>query len=200
MAWLRGFNGVRVRSAYLGRAERGQAVAVDRTICVRVAEASERALIEGLLQFYVYDFSELEPQDSERLDFNENGRFDVLIRLDDYWQGREGFHALLILAGGRPAGFALVNTTSHRGAAVERNMGEFFVARKYRRRGVAREAVRQILALYRGHWEIAVTARNAAAQAFWPQAIAAAHASDIVRHEGDGVQWRGPIWSFRAGS
>jgi predicted acetyltransferase len=77
-------------------------------------------------------------------------------------------------------------------------MAEFFVARKYRRCGVATEAVRQILALYPGHWEIAAAERNAAARAFWPDALAAApNICQLVRLEGDSERWRGPIWSFR---
>jgi predicted acetyltransferase len=92
----------------------------------------------------------------------------------------------------------LINTRSHCGGRVEHNIAEFFVARKHRRRGVATEAVRQILALYPGHWEIAVAERNAAARAFWPHAIAAApNICQLVRLEGDGEHWRGPIWSFR---
>jgi hypothetical protein len=46
---------------------------------------------------------------------------------------------------------------------------------------------------------VAVVERNAAAQVFWPWAIAAAdNVSDLVRHEGDGQHWTGPIWSFLA--
>ena len=164
-----------------------------------MAQINERQLIEGLSQFYVYDFSEMEPEGSERLEFDERGQFKVLIELDDYWRARAGFHALLICVGERAVGFALVNTLSHRGGAIERNMGEFFVGRKHRRRGVAREAVRQILALYPGQWEVAVAERNTVAKAFWPRAISTAgNARDLVRHEGDSELWRGPIWGFRA--
>lgn len=61
------------------------------------------------------------------------------------------------------------------------------------------EAVRQILAAYPGRWETAVVERELAAKAFWPKAIAAApNVSEIVRHEGDGARWTGPIWSFLA--
>ncbi len=97
-------------------------------------------------------------------------------------------------------GFALLNQHSHRdGGHVDRNMAEFFVARKHRRHGVASEAVRLVLAAYPGRWEVAVVARNAHAQDFWPRAIAAApNVSDLVRHEGDGEHWRGPIWGFLA--
>ena len=76
-------------------------------------------------------------------------------------------------------------------------MGEFFVVRQHRRHGVATEAVQQVLSLYRGRWEVAVAERNVAAKAFWPKAIASApNVSGIQRLEGDGVLWRGPIWTF----
>ncbi len=170
----------------------------DPAVRVRPATVADKALLEGLAQFYLYDFSEIEPDGSTRLEFDERGHFQVYA-FDAYWRGTDGFHALLFFVGAHPAGFALINTLSHRGGTVERNMGEFFVARRYRRRGVAREALRQILATYPGQWEAAVMERNTAAQAFWPAAIAAApNASAIARHEGDGEHWRGPIWSFRA--
>jgi predicted acetyltransferase len=167
-------------------------------IRVERASTAERALIEGMSRFYIYDFSEMESAGSDEMDFDQRGDFGVLPYLPEYWT-ESGRHALLIRLGDKPVGFALINTHSHRGGSIERNMGEFFVARKYRRRGVAAEAVGQILALYPGRWEVAVVERNIAAKAFWPRAIAAApNASDLVRLEGDGEHWRGPIWTFLA--
>ncbi len=167
-------------------------------IRVERASAAERPLIEGMSRFYIYDFSEMEPAGSDEMDFDQRGDFGVLPYLPEYWT-ESGRRPLLIRLGEKPAGFALINTHSHRGGSVERNMGEFFVARKYRRRGVAGEAVRQVLALYPGRWEVAVAERNTAAKAFWPRAIAAApNVTDLVRLEGDGEHWRGPIWTFKA--
>jgi predicted acetyltransferase len=168
------------------------------SVGVTIAGVAEKTLIARLAQFYVYDFSELEPAESPRFALDEHGEFQALPWFDEYWT-EEGRHALLIRADGAPAGFALINTHSHRGGTVERNMGEFFVARKYRRRGVAREAVRRVLSLYPGRWEVAVAERNTAATSFWPLAIAAApNVSGLVRVEGDGTHWRGPIWTFTA--
>lgn len=167
---------------------------------VRVSPASEaeRPLIEGLLQFYSYDFSEMEPPGSNEMDFNDQGRFDEYSYLDDYWRDDDRW-PLLIRVGERLAGFAMINTHSHQGGRVERNMAEFFVARKYRRGGVASEAVHQILGRYPGQWEVAVVERNTVAQEFWPRAIAAvAGVWDLQRIEGDGVHWRGPIWTFHS--
>jgi len=166
------------------------------TVRVALATLAERPLIEGLVQFYIYDFSEMPPVDPEGFAFNERGGYDPFRDMADYW-GREGYHPLIIRVDGRAAGFALVNTVSHFGGTVERNMGEFFLARLYRRAGVASEAVRQVVALYPGRWEVAVMARNFAAQTFWPQAISsAAGVSRLRRLEGDGEHWQGPIWTF----
>jgi thiosulfate/3-mercaptopyruvate sulfurtransferase len=165
-------------------------------VCVEPASEIERPLIEGLIQFYIYDFSEMPPADPDGFAFNERGGYDPFIDMADYWS-REGHHPLVIRVDGRAAGFALINTLSHRGGTVERNMAEFFVARLYRRRGVASEAARQILALRPGLWEVAVMERNQAAQVFWPRAIAsAAGVSGLRRLAGDGEHWRGPIWTF----
>jgi len=166
------------------------AVRVDR------ATEAERALIEGLSRFYIYDFSELEPADSDDFDFSDRGDYDPLPYLEAYWREPDR-HPLVIRVGDKAAGFALINSHSHQGGAVERNMAEFFVARKFRRHGVATEAVRQILATHPGHWEVAVAQRNLAARAFWPRAIsAAAGVADLIQIEGDPRHWRGPIWCF----
>lgn len=173
--------------------------AVDpETVGVRSAGDSEQTLIKSLSQFYIYDFSEMEPPDSREMEFSERGDFLSLIELDRYWRV-EGFRALLIRVRDWPAGFALINTRSRHSGSIEHNMAEFFVARKHRRRGVGTEAVRQILVRYPGRWEIAVAQRNVAARAFWPRAIVAApNVSELVQLDGDGKRWRGPIWSFRS--
>src|SRR5258706_6582642 len=156
---------------------------------IEVVEASEseRGLIEGLLQFYVYDFSEMEPADSAEFEVDANGRFSSSSLLEGYW--REASHtALIVRRGGRSAGFALLNATSHSGRAVDHNMAEFFVVRKHRRGGAGRAAVREILSRYPGRWEVAVAERNTVARAFWPAAVAATPGMrDLVTHPGDDV-------------
>ncbi|MCC6920479.1 MAG: GNAT family N-acetyltransferase [Alphaproteobacteria bacterium] len=166
-------------------------------VAVSPAAPHERPLVEGLFQFYAYDFSEFAAPDSPDFDFDASGRFAPYAYLDSYWR-EEGRVPLLIRIDGRLAGFALLNRHSHRGGAIERNMAEFFVARRFRRRGVAQEALRRILADFPGAWEIAVSERNTGALAFWPRAIAAAGIAGVARVEGDGTQWRGPIYCFRA--
>jgi predicted acetyltransferase len=167
-------------------------------VAVRPAGEAERPLLESLFQFYAYDFSEIAGPDAADFDFDAAGRMRTYEHMGAYWREASRW-PLLIRTAGRLAGFALINTHSHRGGRVERNMAEFFVARRYRRHGVASAAVRQILGLYPGDWEVAVTERNVAAQAFWPRAIAATpNVSRLRTVDGDGQHWRGPIHCFHA--
>ncbi|HEX4196491.1 MAG TPA: GNAT family N-acetyltransferase [Caulobacteraceae bacterium] len=160
------------------------------------ATQAERPLIAGMLQFYFYDFSEMEPRGSDSMELEASGQFGAYLDLADYW--RDPSRApLIIRRRGRPAGFALLDASSHSGRTVDRNMAEFFVMRKHRRGGVAATAVREILARHPGRWEIAVAARNTGALAFWPRAIAATPGlRDLTTLEGDGVRWTGPIHAF----
>lgn len=167
-------------------------------ITVSLVSAAERRLVENLFQFYVYDFSEFSRAATPEFEFAENGKFAPSPLMDAYWTDA-GCRPLLIRSGGRLSGFALLNKHAHSGAPVDWNMGEFFVARKFRRSGVASEALRQILAAYPGVWEVAIAGRNAPAKAFWPKAIAAVPNVTGQRcQELDDVRWRGPIWTFAA--
>jgi predicted acetyltransferase len=164
------------------------------------ASEAERPLIEGMFQYYIYDFSELQPPDSDEFELEADGRFGPYEPMEAYWREASRI-PLLIRWRGKLAGFALVNAYSHSGLPVDRNMGEFFVMRKYRRGGVASAAVREILNRYPGRWEAAIMARNTAAQAFWPRAVAATPGvRDLTMLQGDGVEWTGPILRFTVGA
>lgn len=163
---------------------------------IALAAPDERSLIEGLFQFYAYDFSELEPADSEDFEPGPDGRFPPYAWMGRYWSDPSRT-PLIIRWRGLTAGFALVNAMTHSGQPVEHNMAEFFVMRKHRRRGVAKAAVRAILTRLPGAWEVAAAERNHAARAFWPAAVAATPGvRDLVTLQGDGVNWTGPILRF----
>lgn len=168
-------------------------------VSVTPATTAERALIEGLFQFYLYDFSEMEPPGANDLAFEETGGYRPFPPLATYFTDADRW-PLVIRVDSSPAGFALINMVSHKGGQVERNMGEFFIARKYRGDGIAAEALHQVLALHPGRWEVAVVERNARARVFWPRAIAASPTvRNILREERNDEHWKGPIWSFVIG-
>ena len=161
-----------------------------------LAESQERALIEGLFQFYAYDFSEFEPADSERFDVNAEARFDPYPMLGQYWH-EPACIPLLIRVGDQLAGFALINAFAHSGQTTDRSMAEFFILRKYRRGGLGAAVVTDILGRYPGRWEIAIARRNLPAMAFWPRVVGALDfIRDLKTLEMDEDLWRGPVLQF----
>ena len=119
------------------------------------ASIEERPLLRNLLELYRYDFSEVTGDDVD-----ERGLFGFR-PLDAYWCETDR-HPFLIRIDGKPAGFALVNEDD--GTTC---IKVFFVMRKYRRRGIGRQAAGMIFARYPGRWRVEHDARNRPAHAFW---------------------------------
>jgi predicted acetyltransferase len=160
-----------------------------------VASPAERVALENLMQLYSHDFSEHWAGRKEG-DLNELGRF-ADYPLDAYWS--EPTHIpLLIRVNEKLAGFALLNRVSHAERPVDRNMAEFFIARKYRRSGIGSLAAHQIFSRYPGRWETAIARRNAAALVFWRRAIVRHPlVVDVEEFDIATPAWNGPVISFR---
>ena len=87
-----------------------------------------------MMELYLYDFSEFSEDD-----INESGYFGYP-HIDDYWK-EEGRHPFFIRADGQLAGLVLVRCCcEHHQMADPHNIAEFFVMKKYRRKGVGRAA------------------------------------------------------------
>jgi predicted acetyltransferase len=168
------------------------------TVEIVPATTLQRAALENLMQLYIHDFSEHWAGRSEG-ELHEDGRF-AAYPLNAYWS--EASHVpLLIRRGSSLIGFALLNANSHTGRPVDRNIAEFFVARKYRRSGAGTAAAHAVFARYPGQWEAAVARRNVAALAFWRNTIAACpHAFDREEHDINDAHWNGPVIRFRTRS
>ena len=93
-----------------------------------------REAVANLFQFYVHDFADF--WETRRVELQEDGRFPPYPWLDAFWEDPQG-EALLIRAGGALVGFVLIDRTAHSGQACDYSMAEFFVARHYRREGIA---------------------------------------------------------------
>jgi predicted acetyltransferase/ADP-ribose pyrophosphatase YjhB (NUDIX family) len=138
-------------------------IVVDAAWPLRVAPAGddEWPVVEQLWQLYQHDLSEFRGSAP-----GPDGTF-ALGRLTAY-RRRDDRVAYLARLGDVPCGFALV-----RGAGRERRlMGEFFVTRSSRGRGVAAELARQVLAAHPGRWQIPFQNENARAAAFWRRVAA----------------------------
>jgi predicted acetyltransferase len=162
------------------------------TVELEPAGEEKRATVENLFQLYVHDFTDFWTE--RRVELQEDGRFPAYPPLAAYWS-EPGAEPFLIRADGCIAGFVLLDRHSHSGLATEFNMGEFFVARHYRREGVGRDAALQALRARPGQWELAVARRNTGALAFWRR-IAATVASEVDELDCDDDRWNGLILRF----
>lgn len=157
---------------------------------VTPAAASDEIVMRHLAQLYAYDFAAI-----MGWDIPDSGRFpDALV--DGCFAGGPR-HPFLLRAGGRLAGFAIVETRSRlTGDPAVRDMAEFFVARPLRGRGVGAAAARALFDRFGGSWEVRQTAANTAALAFWRRVIAAYTAGAFTEVFHDSPAWHGPVQSF----
>jgi predicted acetyltransferase len=166
------------------------------TVTLEAAGPERAETLENLFQFYVHDFADFWTE--RRVDLGEDGRFPQYPPLPSYWTDADR-SAFLIRVEGAVAGFVLLDEHSHAGEPVDFNMGEFFVARHYRREGVGRAAALAAIGARPGQWELAVARRNIPAQAFWRRVAAEAASGGIDERDQDDAAWNGLILRFRVG-
>ena len=157
---------------------------------LRPVPQSEKSTLWRLMQLYLYDFTEFEP-----CDIGRDGEYKYPY-FDNYWT-EPGRHAFYIMVEGQIAGFVLlcgwtVLPENKSGMSI----AEFFVMRRYRRRGVGQEAARKAFALFPGRWEVRETKHNYPAQQFWRRLINEYMSGAYQEKVLDNDQWRGPIQSF----
>lgn len=167
---------------------------IDR-LSIDPATVAEQSVIANLLQLYIHDFSELFAG-TPRCDLDADGLYRPDIPLDDWWR-LPNHVPLLLRVDGRLAGFALINDQGHSRLAVDRNVAEFFIIRKYRHAGVGRAAALAIFNRFPGQWEAAVMRANTGARAFWARTIAEHPAANGITAEDchDG-RWNGTLFRF----
>lgn len=159
-------------------------------IAIQTPSRSDRELIRRMMELYLYDFSEFEGDD-----LDEHGLFGFAY-LDYFWH-EPTQAAFIVTVDQRLAGFALIdNRVAIEGN--ERSMAEFFVLRKYRRKGVGAAVATRIFTELPGAWEVRVVPNNLPALVFWRKVIAAYTAGQFTEVALDTGAWTGPVFSFDA--
>ena len=132
---------------------------------LREVSSESKPIIERLYQFYRHDLSEFNQQD-----IGENGRFHH-IDLDQYFSD-ESRKAFLFDVDASLAGFSLVNLASHEiEGETAHNLDDFFVLRKFRRKGIGTCAAISLFHRYPGIWQVNKKTYNIPAMKFWPVVI-----------------------------
>ena len=127
---------------------------------IRPTEPADGALLERLWQLYSHDMSEVRGTFPGTDGLYKRGR------LESYLDEAAG-DGYLVTYGGAPAGFAFVMHPE----GPTRHMGDFFVVRAGRRRGVGQRVARYVVERYPGPWEIAFQGNNRGAPEFWRRVV-----------------------------
>ena len=141
-------------------------------VTLRSADRAQWPTIDNLLQFYNYELSAWYP-----IAFGEDGRYAIASKAD--YLAQPGTQAWLILADGELAGFAVVDDELV-DTRRDINLGYFFIARRFRGRGVGAAAFGGLLARYPGAWELYYLAHNEAAAGFWSKAFERAGVREVA--------------------
>jgi predicted acetyltransferase len=159
-------------------------------IAIHRPERPERELIRRMMQLYLHDFSEFEDSD-----LDEHGLF-TYGDLDYFWF--EPTHAaFLVTVDGNLGSFVLVSNE----VSLEENehlLTEFFILRKYRRRGIGTQVARLVFDQLPGKWEVHVIARNLPAQAFWRKIVAGYTNGAYHEQQWADDEWKGLLLTFDA--
>lgn len=158
---------------------------------VRRARTNDRLPIYRMLELYQHDLSDIWDQD-----IDTNGEYGYV--LDRYWANSD-CHPFVVFVGGHYAGFALVDTAVKVGS-IGFWMDQFFVLKKYRRRGVGKELSTRVFAALPGQWEVGQMLKNHAAQEFWRRIVTDYAAGDFVEHSLSGGRWEGIVQCFESKS
>ena len=123
-----------------------------------------RTVVENLFHYYMYDMSEI-----MGWKINPEGRYDVnLSLLDEYFDSPDN-HPYLILCDDEIAGFSLLRR--YPSEMSVHDIGQFFVLRKFKGKGVGRQAFRLSTSLFPGKWLTRVLDENKSALIFWVKVI-----------------------------
>jgi len=134
---------------------------------VKLIQASpeHKDVVKNLMQFYIYDFSEFVECDVEG-----DGLYAAYPHLEDYWKEKDYRFPYLIKKDEKYVGFVLVRFIE----SAERNyfsIAEFFIMKKYRRKGIGKAVAKQVFNLHKGRWEVYQKESNKPAQEFWTRII-----------------------------
>lgn len=135
---------------------------------IEIVQASEedKEIMEMLMQFYFYDFSEFTNDD-----INNDGRYEEYPYLALYWEEKKNRFPYLVNVNGKHAGFVLVRYHDEHNEDATFSIAEFFIMKKYRRMGIGKQVAWQIFDWHQGKWEVTQMKENKLAQAFWLNVI-----------------------------
>lgn len=157
------------------------------TVEVLHATLADQLPIRRMLELYQHDLSDIWDQD-----LDVHGEYGYA--LERYWD-TPVHQAFVFRVQDHYAGFALVNDD----VCLSGNhlwMAQFFVLKKYRRRGLGAQAAHAVFDSIRGRWEVGQMPGNHAAHAFWLRTIGQYTGGRFTQHELADKRWHGWLQCF----
>ncbi len=142
---------------------------------VSLVPAEDLKYVQNLFQYYIYDMSEYTGWPPY-----ENGTFkvdDSITGLSDYWKKPNHF-PYLIKVDDEIAGFSLVRKYPEGEDSYD--MGQFFVLRKFKRKGVGEQAFWLSASMHPGRWITRVLPNNLGAKKFWLKVINSIASTEVA--------------------
>ncbi len=135
------------------------------TIKLQEVSVLERAKLSNLLELYSYDFSELLD-----LELGDDGLYGYE-HLASYWDDSNRY-PYFIFSDEILIGFALII----KGSLIKHDariwdMSEFFILKKYRRKGLGIQAATELWSTLKGPWQVRVLSHHIEGLQFWEKAI-----------------------------
>jgi|GEM_PF-166095 Predicted acetyltransferase len=161
---------------------------------VEVVQAAEdqKSILRQLIELYEYDFSEFNDAD-----VNASGLYGYTY-LDHYWT-EEKRSAYFVKVDRQYAGFVLVNDYTYKMVDEDaRSIAEFFIMRKYRRRGIGKLVAAKVFDTYKGTWVVLQHGNNAASYRFWTHTINEYTGGSYNVHDVTTEHWKGTGIVFRS--
>jgi predicted acetyltransferase len=134
-----------------------------RNLVISKIGTESDTLLRNLTEHYCHEMSEWFD-----LDTGVDGRYSY----DTASIWANGYDAYLVKVADSIAGFALIGSASEWVTEADaHDVHEFFIMRKFRRRGIGRSMARFLWNEYPGEWLVRVLEANASAVAFWRREI-----------------------------
>lgn len=161
-------------------------------VSLEKAGPDDVVVLRRLMQLYLYDIGS-----ADGWDVGREGLFGNAERIERFWT-EPGRHSFLIRIDGVLAGFALVRDEAWFAGAGTREVSEFFVLRRFRRRGVGERVATTLFNMFPGRWEVVQMDSNVDAQAFWRAVIARYTGGNFEDGERSGEGGRRRVQHFAA--
>ncbi|MEO0470145.1 MAG: GNAT family N-acetyltransferase [Bacteroidota bacterium] len=160
------------------------------TFVLHPVRFQEKSILRNLMELYAYDFSEFEKDP-----IGPDGLYGYHY-LDHYWT-EENREAFLIKVDAEIAGFVLINQVMQKPEhAGGHSIAEFFIMRKFRRRGLGKAVAFAALDLYPGVWEVACYYSNRSALSFWGKILQEYSEGQLDQCEWIRDGWEGILMYF----